>query len=372
MTRGDILAVVGAQYGSEGKGNFVYNVRNDYAVHVRVGGPNAGHSFRHEGRVHKMQSLPCGWSNPNALLVLGRGMLISPEQLFKELQEVAELDHFIYDRVRIDSRAGILSPWHHATAGGVRGEAHQRYGSTGEGVGVARVARIQRHPGKHERDTGFYHAGELPPQCIPPKMRGLWNLMLTDDTPALLQSRNKQGDNILLEGTQGSALSLIHGPWPFVTNHDTNAAQLAADCGLPPSLVNRCLLVMRTFPIRVAGNSGPMVRELTWEEMSRRVGKPVTEQTTVTKKTRRIGDWDESLIAKACTLNGPTSLAISFMDYLCPEDEGKTDAAELSDRAHTFIDYVQRITDSAVRMVGTGGANGEWNVVRFGGTGIRL
>ena len=73
--KGHILAVVGAQYGSEGKGVIVNYLANRYHVHVRTGGPNAGHSFIHKGRIWKMQVIPCGWTNPEAILVLGRGML---------------------------------------------------------------------------------------------------------------------------------------------------------------------------------------------------------------------------------------------------------------------------------------------------------
>lgn len=369
MNRGDILAVIGAQYGSEGKGNFVAHVADRYGMHVRVGGPNAGHSFFHQRskQVFKMQSIPCGWINPDAILVLGRGMLISVEQLFTEWKLVHAVDHTITDRLKIDRKAGILSPWHHDEGGGVEGETHKRYGSTGEGVGPARLARIRREPGyigdTGKWNTGFFHAGDLPMGLVPAGFRSQWQRMLVDDTPGMIQDYNQGGTHVLLEGTQGAALSLIHGPWPYTTNHDTNAAQLAADCGIPPRMVNRCLLVMRTLPIRVAGNSGPMQQELSWEEVSRRVGKPVTEKTTVTKKTRRVAEWDERLIHQACILNAPTSLAISFIDYLSPEDEAKTVPTELSEKAWSFIEYVSSMCNTPVLMVGTGGE--QWEVAHI-------
>jgi adenylosuccinate synthase len=358
------LAVIGAQYGSEGKGNFVHKVRNRYGVHVRVGGPNAGHSFKHEGTLYKMQSIPCGWTNRDAALVIGRGALVSVEQLAAEWRMVSKVDPSITERLYIDRGAGIVSPWHHSEAGGVHGEAHKRYGSTGEGVGVARIARIQRYPGDAEKGSGFFHAGTLPLSMVPSDFRAAWENMLTDDTPGLIEDYVAGGTHVLLEGTQGSALSLIHGPWPYVTNHDCNAAQLAADCGIPPRYVNRCMLVMRTMPIRVAGNSGPMQHELSWDDVSKRVGKPVTEQTTVTKKTRRVAEWDEDLIHRAVCLNGPTSIAVSFIDYLSPEDEGKTEPEQLSDKAWSFIEYVYRVTSTPVLLVGTGGET-DWNVVHL-------
>lgn len=367
--RGDILAVIGAQYGSEGKGNFVAHVADRYHVHVRVGGPNAGHSFYHRpsNQVFKMQSIPVGWCNPTAMLILGRGMLISVEQLFEEFKLVAAVDPTIIERIRIDKKAGILSPWHHAEGGGVHGETHKRYGSTGEGVGPARQARIRRIAGNHEAGTvmesGFYHAGDLPLSLVPKEFRSAWQYMLIDDTPGIIEDYSTNGMNILLEGTQGSALSLIHGPWPFTTNHDTNAAQLAADCGIPPRFVNRCLLVMRTLPIRVAGNSGPMQGELSWDTVSERVGKPVEEKTTVTKKIRRVAEWDESLVHGAMTLNAPTSIAVSFLDYISPKDEGVIDSRRLSEKSWSFLEYVYRMCDTPVLLAGTGGP--QWEVVQL-------
>lgn len=361
---GSILAVIGAQFGSEGKGNLVAHIADEYNVHVRVGGPNAGHSFKHEGRTWKMQSIPCGWKNEAATLIIGRGALVSVEQLYSEWRMLKDAGHDVSGRLKIDRMAGIISPWHHAEAGGVHGEAHQRYGSTGEGVGVARIARIQRYAAEAfpEGKQGFFHAGTVPTSILPDdeEFRDAWHDMLDWDTVEIMLAYRNGGENVLLEGTQGSALSLIHGPWPYTSNHDTNAAQIAADCGLAPRLVDRCLLVMRTLPIRVAGNSGPMNHELSWDTVSERVGKPVTEQTTVTKKTRRVGEWDEALVEKALQLNQPTSVAVNFIDYLCPQDEGKTEASELSERSWAFIEYVSRMSGVPVAMVGTGGLN--WSV----------
>lgn len=360
--RGDILAVVGAQYGSEGKGNFVAHIADRYRVHVRVGGPNAGHSFYHypSNRIFKMQSIPVGWCNPFAALVLGRGMLISVEQLYEEFKAVYAVDPTIADRLRIDRKAGILSPWHHNEGGGVHGESHQRYGSTGEGVGPARISRIQRRHGKVDPmmlngGMGFFHAGDLPLEMVPSGFRAIWPTLLVDDTPGLIEEHSEAGEHVLLEGTQGSALSLVHGPWPFTTNHETNAAQMAADVGIPPRFVNRCLLVMRTLPIRVAGNSGPMYGELSWDQVSERVGKPVLEHTTVTKKVRRVAEWDEKLVLNALTLNAPTSIAVSFLDYISPEDEGKTNPMDLSDKSWSFLEYIYRMSGVPVLMAGTGG-----------------
>lgn len=350
--RGNVLAVVGAQYGSEGKGVVVNSIAGEYDVHVRVGGPNAGHSFYHKGQLFKMQVIPCGWTNPNATIVLGRGILIDMKTLMEEIRVVKSVDPSIIDRLVIDERAGILSPKHHAHEGGVDGEIHRRIGSTGEGVGAARVARLNRNPD----DFTFYG------QAAIESGNADLQRVVRKNTPELINSLMRRGANVLLEGTQGSGLSLIHGPWPYCTSADTNAAQMAADVGIPARYVDRTMLVARTFPIRVAGNSGPLKDELTWDDMSTLVGKPVIERTTVTKKVRRIGRWDDALFMQACVLNAPTSIALMFADYTSPEDEGKEQFHELSHNTRRFIDMVEDLSGAPVAIVGTGGEG--WKTVR--------
>jgi adenylosuccinate synthase len=355
MSNGNILAVVGGQYGSEGKGVIVNHIADDFGIHVRVGGPNAGHSFWHADRVWKMQVVPCGWTNPDALLLLGRGMLLDLRQLVTEMEDIATVDPTIFERVKIDARAGILTAEHMAEEGGVQGELHRRIGSTGHGVGAARHARMRRD------ESQFFLAAEGVRRWPDSRQRMWLRAMLVDNTPGIISAARENGANILLEGTQGSGLSLLHGPWPYVTSADTNAAQLAADIGIPPRLVNRTLLVVRTFPIRVAGASGPLYRELTWDEMSRRVGRPVIEQTTVTKKTRRIGEWDDGLVEQAVLLNAPTSMALTFADYLAPQDTGCTLWQNLTGTTRAFVEHLEQRFRVRVSFVGTGGPT--WSVV---------
>lgn len=323
-----VLAIVGAQYGSEGKGAIVSKIATRYGIHVRTGGPNAGHTIYHKGHKFVHQVIPCGWTNPNAILVVGRGMLLDVEQFERELSIIREFDPTIDDRLFIDKDCGILSRDFHNTEGGVDGALHRRIGSTGEGVGAARIARI------HRDSESFTLAGNSGIASI--------QKFLVSNTPALFRERLNAGEHILLEGTQGSGLSLIHGPWPYVTSADTNAAQLAADAGIPPQYV-KTLLVARTMPIRVAGTSGPLEMETTWEQLSQQLGRNVQEVTTVTKKVRRIGYWDSKLVKNACTLNAPIGIALTFMDYLD------------WDCHQQFITDVENETGVPVLFTGSGG-----------------
>jgi adenylosuccinate synthase len=336
-----VVALVGAQHGSEGKGVVSYHLRDEFEYAVRTGAPNAGHSFTHDGKLYKMQTLPCTWPKEDCGLVLGAGALINLEVLERELKLAEKVDKRIRERVFIDHNAGILEPRHHQEEGGIDGEIHKRMGSTGEGVGVARRDRISRDPAK------FRLASQLQETWL--------NLGLgeTTDTVTLLSGAITDGRNVLLEGTQGCGLSLIHGAWPHVTSSDTNAAQLAADAGVPPQWVTDVILVARTYPIRVAGLSGPLHNELSWETMSERVGRKVEERTTVTRKVRRIGEWDEALFNKAVTLNAPSSIALTFMDYLDPKSKGATNVRGLSAHALNFVAYIERTWGVPVKLIGT-------------------
>lgn len=352
MTR--VLAVVGGQYGSEGKGVIVARIANRYNIHVRVGGPNAGHSFFHCGKKWAMQAIPCGWINPDAQLFIASGGLIDIDTLRREFLAVYGEDQTIAQRLFISPRAGILSKEHHQREGGIHGAMHRTIGSTGEGVGAARIGRIERF------SATFQHAQDLADVELGHGV-ALRDLFVPAST--WLPDRVASGCSVLLEGTQGFGLSLIHGAWPYVTSADTSAAQLCADAGLSPRDITDVMMVIRTFPIRVAGNSGPLQNELTWEQLSAIVGRPLEERTTVTKKVRRVGGWDENIVRQAIAVNRPNIVACTFMDYLDPTIEGKTEVSELqeSTRARSFVEYLELLSSAKVGFVGTGGP--EWSVI---------
>ena len=305
MERGKLTVLVGGQYGSEGKGAVAAHIANEYQVHVRVGSPNAGHTIYWRGEKHVMQSIPCGWINPNATIVIGRGALLNMKQLMKELVHIMQYYPDFKSRLLIDAKAGVLDERFHEQEGGVNGEMHRRIGSTGEGVGPARIARLERDPQK-------FHLFE--------DVADEWGLeeCVAYDTPNYIVARQNAHDNILIEGTQGSALSLLHSHWPYCTTIDTNASGIIAEVGIAPTRVTNVLMVIRTYPIRVAGNSGPMENEISWEELSRRTGMELCERTTVTKKVRRVAEFDDKLFRNSCILNAPTELALTFADYVDP------------------------------------------------------
>lgn len=339
-----VTALVGAQYGSEGKGGIAKHIAQDFEIHIRTGAPNAGHTIIHEGKPWKMRSIPCGWVNPDAFLVVGPGALLELDLLIEEVEALEEAGYSIRNRLYLDGKAGLIDiVRHQALEDGIRGRAHELIGSTGEGVGPARMAHMAR--------------STFPADLAWAKIDHVGDILdwLTDagimvaDTSTLVNEWINEGARVLLEGTQGSGLSLIHGYWPYCTSTDTNSGQLLVDAGISPQLLSRVILVARTFPIRVAGNSGPLKMETDWETL-----KLEPEKTTVTQKVRRVGHWDDELISRAIRLNRPCEIALTFIDYIAPEDKGKTTLTDLGSNSVNFIRRVEDIHQVLVSMVATG------------------
>ena len=265
------------------------------------------------------------------------------KQFMKELVHILTYYPDFLKRLHIDPEAGILDEKFHQQEGGTEGEMHRRIGSTGEGVGPARVARINRD--KNEFHQFKDVAGEYGLECC-----------MTENTPKMLADLQDQGVNVLIEGTQGSGLSLLHSHYPYCTSIDTNAAGIISEVGIAPSRVTDVLMVVRTYPIRVAGNSGYMKNEITWEELNRRMGIEIQpEKTTVTKKVRRIAEWDDDLFQQSCILNAPTEIALTFADYIDPEIANETNVDKVL-KSKLLNDFVvaHKLTNGLVKYIGTG------------------
>lgn len=339
---GRMTVLVGGQYGSEGKGAIAAHVADRYGVHVRVGSPNAGHTIYWKGERHVMQTIPCGWINPDAKIVIGRGALVNMRLLMQELEHIEQYYPHFRDRLYIDTQAGVLDERFHEQEGGTEGEMHRRIGSTGEGVGPARMARIARDPSEFRlvRDVAEEYGIEK---------------SLCENTPLLISSLQDGGTDVLIEGTQGSGLSLYHSCWPYCTSVDTNAAGIIAEVGVAPARVTDVLMVCRTYPIRVAGNSGPMRDEITWEELSDRIGKDlVPERTTVTHKVRRVAEWDDSLFRRSCMMNEPTEIALTFCDYVDPDLYGTASIYDVDESKRLFEFMYEHDLLGKVKYFGTG------------------
>ncbi|MDE2104787.1 MAG: adenylosuccinate synthetase [Patescibacteria group bacterium] len=328
----------------EAKGIAAAQLADQFGVHVRTGGPNAGHTAYIDGKKFVGRSIPMGFANLNAELVIGPGAVIDLDVLSVELNDLEAAGFGVKDRLWIDYKAGIITSAQHHGEGGVHGYAHQSIGSTGEGVGLARIAKISRNS-ILDPTNELYKFEEAQ---FSEKLVALGLKPCLADTVEAINDWLDSDDNVLLEGTQGSGLSLTHGPqWPYCTSSDTNAAQLASDAGVSPSLIKETILVARTFPIRVAGNSGPLPNETTWEALGQ-----AEERTTVTQKVRRVAEWDSKVVRKAVLLNRPAKLVLTFMNYLYPDLPPAEDWAAVEDGIEMqFIRQVEEETGGDVVAV---------------------
>jgi adenylosuccinate synthase len=329
--------IIGGQFGSEGKGHIASYISREYAVLVRVGGPNAGHKVFFDSGPYVHHQLPSGTlRNPSAKLVIAAGAVINPDALLKEIRE-CKVDH---ERLSIDPQTMIITERDQESEAGLK----QRISSTGQGVGVATARRIL------DRGKRVKLAKDV--VDLKPFVRDTWEL---------LESNYKAGGRVLVEGTQGTGLSLFHGIYPYVTSRDTTASGCLSEAGISPSRVRKCIMVCRTFPIRVAnppkGTSGPL-RDLVWQDVADRAAIPVetlraNERTSTTNRERRIGAFDWVLLRKNSALNGPTDIAVTFADYLTPVNVDARRYEQLSPDTIRFIEEVERVGAAPVTLIST-------------------
>lgn len=330
--------IVGLQYGSEGKGKVAAALAPYYKAAVRVGAPNAGHSVILDGTVYKMRQIPCAWVNPETKLFVGAGGLINPEVLEKELAMLPDAEQ-VKARFYIDRNAGTVLEQDIDVETRMNLNAHN--GSTVEGIGAAQARKVLRKDGLLAKE-------------LPALERFITHT--SRDVTALLEA----GQNVMFEGTQGYGLCLNHGNYPYTTSRDILAASILSDAGISPLWTRWVFGVIRTYPIRVAGNSGPMgegIRELTWEEVAIRAGyESLIERTTVTNKVRRVSEFDWNIVSEAIRANGVNGLFIMFIDYCDAKLRGAKTELELikSEPAMRFIQQVEETYNIPVMGVSTG------------------
>ncbi len=336
---GYVDVLIGCQYGSEGKGQIAAYLSQEYDLLVRVGGPNAGHKVFELPKPYTFHLLPSGTRKSQARLLLGPGTVIDLEVLLREIADC----HADQERLRIDRQATIILDEDKAAEANLK----TSIASTGRGVGAATSRRIMGRGVPGTLLAG--DVAELQPFVC--------------DADDVLEETFSKNQRVMLEGTQGTGLSLYHGNYPYVTSRDTTAAGCLAEAGIAPALVRRVIMVCRTYPIRVenpsGGTSGPMSQEISWAEVSRRSGIDLetlerNERTSTTDRRRRVGEFDWALLRKAALLNRPTDIALTFADYLSPENRNAMRFEQLSPETISFIHEVERVAGARVSLIGTG------------------
>lgn len=331
-----LTVVVGGQYGSEGKGKLVSYLASKARLPVsavRSGGSNAGHTAIAKGKTFRLRQLPAGVVVEGCNLYLSAGMLIDLPVLLREIEE-CQVEP---ERLRIDRNAMLIGPEDRDQE--TQSELDCRIGSTLTGTGAATARKVLR-------DRSVVLASSVP--ALRPYV---------GDVSEELNRRLDRREQVIVEGTQGFGLSLHHSThFPFATSRDTSASGFLAEAGLSPRIVDDIYLVLRTYPIRVGGNSGPLEAELAWEVITSRSRYPrsLAEYTTVTGKLRRVGEFDWELARRAVDVNRPTTIAIHGADYLNYGSFGKHAWGDLTDDVRKFVDLVEARLSTPVGFVFTG------------------
>jgi adenylosuccinate synthase len=340
-----IHCVVGGQFGSEAKGHVTAQLlkrlcsKYSNPINVRVGGSNAGHSAQAYSTHHvvALRTIPIGaLVDPSINLIISAGSEIDPDVLYHEV-EMLEQEHNIHvlHRLAIDKYATIIETRHIEAE--TSSDLNARTGSTNKGIGAARADRLMRKA-RIARDYEF----RMPFTVV--------------DTSAMLRHTEQP---IVIEGTQGYGLGLHTEQYPQTTSGDCRAIDLCAQAGVFPTAERpiHVWLTVRTYPIRVAGNSGALTNEVDWDTLNQRNRNIQPEYTTVTKKMRRVGEWDAELVRAAIAANGGNgshmSICLMFADYLDETIYGIDQYDHLDIGALAAIAEIERDMGQQCTMYGT-------------------
>jgi len=333
------VAIIGAQWGDEGKGKVVDLFTNEADIVVRFqGGNNAGHTLVVNGDKTILHLVPSGALHPDKLCVIGNGVVVDPEILIEEIQALKARGHLVDDeQLRISEQAHVIMPYHKLIDQArerLRGEG--MIGTTGRGIGPAyedKVARIGiRFVDLLEEDTfreklqrnieekNFYLKAILKEKALDfdkihvsyGRYREKLRQYVTN-TGLLLDREMRAGKRVLFEGAQGTLLDVDHGTYPYVTSSSTVTGGACSGSGVGPQHIQQVIGISKAYTTRVG--SGPFPTELNGPdgETLRREG---AEFGATTGRSRRCGWFDAVGVRHAVRMNGMTGIALTKLDVL--------------------------------------------------------
>jgi len=329
------VVVVGAQWGDEGKGKLVDVLAEqaDWVVRYQ-GGANAGHTVHIGDKSFVLHQIPSGILHPGVRCAIGNGVVLDPETLFTEIDELTADGVDVEGRLYVSERAHLVLPYHKLVDS--QSAASKAIGTTGRGIGPAYEDKIARrgvrvldlrHP---DRLRPIVHAAvnhanaqlaafgvteradveqtmalleRLAPRLLP----------LADDVGLSVHRAQKNSAAVLLEGAQGSLLDVDHGTYPFVTSSTTTSAGAAVGVGVSPRSLDRCLGVVKAYTTRVG--HGPLPTEVP-EPLQSHLRQLGNEFGATTGRARRCGWFDAVVVRYAVRVNGLTDLAVTKLDVL--------------------------------------------------------
>ena len=318
--------IVGGFYGDEGKGKIIayLSLKDNPKIAVRGGvGANAGHTFVHNNQTYKVRMLPSAVLNPETQLLIGAGVLITPEVLIDEVRK-----YNAENRTIIDNHCGIIDE-SHIKRDKENSHLKNTIGTTGTGTGPANSDRALRilNLAKNVDSLKKY---------------------LGNVSDIVNESIDKS-QSVLIEGTQGTFLSLYHGDYPFVTSKDVTASGICSDVGIGPKKVDDVILVFKAYVTRVGG--GPLENEISPDEAAK-LGW--VEYGSVTGRQRRASPFNLELAKKSIKINSATQLAVTKLDVVFPECAGLTEYSKLTSKPRQFIENIEANLGVKVVLIGTG------------------
>lgn len=335
-------AIIGAQWGDEGKGKITHLLAEQNDLVVRYsGGPNAGHTVIHNGKVFKLHQIPSGVLFPKVDCFMGNGMVIDPDQLLKEI-EMLEGEGVDLGRLRLSGNAHLILPYHQALDRGLETSRGDRaIGTTGRGIGPTYTDKVARR-GIRAQDLLLTDASlsekiqqtldhsnllleqrfENSPVAVSSIMESVreWRDRIGPfiaDCFTPLHEALESGKNVLFEGAQGTLLDVDHGTYPYVTSSNPTTGGVLTGSGVGATALQRVIGVAKAFQTRVG--SGPMPTEVDGDTAVRLRGtgsQQWDEFGTTTGRPRRVGWLDLVALKFSRRVNGLTELALTKMDIL--------------------------------------------------------
>jgi adenylosuccinate synthase len=328
------LAVLGAQWGDEGKGKIVDLLASQFDIVARYqGGHNAGHTVYVNGTKFILRLIPSGILHPGITCVIGNGVVVDPGALLTEVDELTNAGIDAASRIVISDKAHLILPYHRdldLLSEARRGE--RKIGTTSRGIGPAYEDKIARRG---------IRAGDLAdPQALEHGVRENvnarnrlvhettmdWRVVLEEllvrgarirpwvrDVSLMLSDAMRDGKSILFEGAQGTLLDIDHGTYPFVTSSNASIGGVCTGLGVGPRLIGRVLGVAKAYTTRVG--EGPLPTEL-FGDMGTRLRESGNEYGAVTGRPRRCGWYDAVAIRYSTRINGLDALALTKLDVL--------------------------------------------------------
>ena len=328
------LAVLGAQWGDEGKGKIVDLLTPHFAIVARYqGGHNAGHTVYVRGKKFILRLIPSGILHPGILCVIGNGVVVDPQALFAEVEELAKNGVDVDDRIIISDKAHLILPYHRdldLLSEARRGE--RKIGTTSRGIGPAYEDKIARRgirvgdladlAALEQEVRDNVNARNRLVQDSTMDWRPVFQQLVSAgermrpwvrDVSLFLAGAMREGKAILFEGAQGTLLDIDHGTYPFVTSSN---ASIGGDCtglGIGPRAIGGVLGVVKAYTTRVG--EGPLPTELSGA-MGNRLRESGHEYGAVTGRPRRCGWYDAVAARYGVRINGLDALALTKLDVL--------------------------------------------------------